>query len=145
MYKYLVMTKGASSSSWHSWGVYVETLQTVKSKMAKGIRRGLKESEMLVFESKSISECVYRIKQYIGGKWINTPWIDVFNDVWINDIYQFAEEHIDDYIKHRRLELEEYGYQEASTIYDWVLCNTSSMREFILWLWTNNKIDKKEK
>lgn len=143
MYKYLVMTKGASSSSWHSWGVYVETLQTVKSKMAKGIRRGLKESEMLVFESKSISECVYRIKQYIGGKWVNTPWINVFNDVWMLDIYQYAEENITDYIKYIRVEMED-GF-EVSSMIDWVLRNTSSMREFILWLWTNNKIDKKEK
>lgn len=138
MFKYLLMTKGAKY--WHSWGIRVETLPTVKRRISEGIKRGLKESDILVFESKSPCECIYRIKQYIGGKWSNTPYIDPFNDKWSKYIYHYAEEHIDEYIKYRQTEIEEYEYAEASTMSEWVLRNDSSIRDFILWLWLNKCI-----
>lgn len=139
--KYLIMVHGAKT--WYSWGIRINDLSTVKKHLSIAMQRGVKDSDLFVFEAKSPCECIYRIKQLIAGKWVNTPFVDPYNYIWSDDVYCYAEIHIDEYIKYRSSEIENYGYDEAPSIYEWVLRNDSACRDFILWLWLNKKIDKR--
>lgn len=136
MLKYLIYTKG--QLNWHSWGGWTETLATVKKHMNIGMERGLTSDNILALESKSPCECVYRIKKLIDGKWHNSAYIDVYQDHYAEAIYKYTEAHIDEYIKFRDHEREEYG--ETYSMLEWATRNDMAIRTLILWLYDNDYI-----
>lgn len=133
MLKFLMYTKG--QLSWHSWGCWTESLSTVRKRFDFAFKRGLSSDSVLVLESKSPCECVYRLRKLVDGKWVRSSWIDLSDDSFSEIIYKYTEAFMDDYIKFRSLMLEEDG--EIYSISEWALRNDSSIREIIFWMYNN--------
>lgn len=137
MFKYLIYTKG--QLSWHRWGTYVESLATVKKRLLLGSQRGFSlENDILVLESQSPFECVYRLKKFDGKKWHNSLYIDIFQDIYAFPICKYVEANIKEYMRFRAQEESETG--DVPSFIEWATHNDESIRRLIFWLYENNYV-----
>lgn len=134
MLKYLIINKG--QKYYHSIGTYCESLSTAKKRYIEYQNRGLEN--IFILESKDPCECIYRLKKYINGNWLNSAWIDTTNDIYAEPLYHYAEQNIDDYYRYRKHE--EENFNETPSFYEWVHRNDMSIRDFIYWLYDNGYV-----
>lgn len=134
MLKYLVFTKGYSRFiTWNGWR---NSLYSVKKNILQAYRLGLSPDDVVVLEPKSPFDNVYRLKKFVNGKWINSPWIDLTDSIYSEIIYKYADSHLEDFMRYCALKLRDF--RESVSIIEWALRNDYSTREIILWMYFNN-------
>lgn len=134
MANYLIINKG--QKYYHSIGCWTESLATVKKRINEYEKRGL---DVFVIEEKDYATDI-RIKKRINGKWQNTKWINISDEIWAEQMYYYIndKDNMDKYIKFRQQEIDEYN--DPPSIAEWILHNDWEKREFIYWLYENGKI-----